>query len=521
MQNQTPSMNFNAFKDSFTQGVSFLKRRFSSSDLTDDVDDDFLHRPGDQSAAVSAQQQQQGLHLTNEQLNVRRSNFATSAPTSPARQPHATSLMQGITKSILHAASPRQMSMSKENSKCLLIIDNQCVDWSKYFRGRKVLGDCNLRVEQTEFSKISILSQSDPSGCLVEAGGRPFRPDFVLIRQPVKELNTDWRPIIMGMLYGAVPSLNTLHSIYNFADKPWVFSHMLMLQRRLGTDRFPLIEQLYAFNQQDLCKAVIRLPSVIKVGQTYKGAGKVKVNVADQLEELSSMISILSTYYTTEPFVDAKYDIVIQKIGPHCKAFVRKGIGSAWKTNTSASMLEQVALTDRYREWISEASKMFGGLDMCSIAAVVGKDGKEYIYEMNDCTFPLLGDTQEEDRKQIAELVVHKINHILSLKQAQQRKESMGSASPQNFIKHETPAKMSSARMDSISNTTVSDAAVAKNPGQPTGHAPPPVPARPANAQAIQRQLSQQNSIVRDESTGVDDTMSNLKKTFAGIFGDM
>ncbi|KAL1238124.1 Synapsin [Trichinella spiralis] len=146
---------FQRFKDSFTQGVSFLKRRFSSSDLTDDVDDDFLHRPGDQSAAVAAQQQQQqGLHLTNEQLNVRRSNFATSAPTSPARQPHATSLMQGITKSILHAASPRQMSMSKENSKCLLIIDNQCVDWSKYFRGRKVLGDCNLRVEQTEFSKI-------------------------------------------------------------------------------------------------------------------------------------------------------------------------------------------------------------------------------------------------------------------------------------------------------------------------------------------------------------------------------
>lgn len=34
-----------------------------------------------------------------------------------------------------------------------------------------------------------------------------------------------------------------------------------------------------------------------------------------------------------------------------------------------------------------------------------GKDGKEYILKASDSTFPLMGDTQEEDRRNIAELV--------------------------------------------------------------------------------------------------------------------
>lgn len=35
-------------------------------------------------------------------------------------------------------------------------------------------------------------------------------------------------------------------------DKPWVFSHLLQLQRRLGRDGFPLIEQTFFPNPRDL-----------------------------------------------------------------------------------------------------------------------------------------------------------------------------------------------------------------------------------------------------------------------------
>ena len=38
--------------------------------------------------------------------------------------------------------------------------------------------------------------------------------------------------------------------------------------------------------------------------------------------------------------------------------------------------------------------------------AVVARDGKEYIIEVNDSATALLGESQEEDRKNIAELVL-------------------------------------------------------------------------------------------------------------------
>ena len=49
---------------------------------------------------------------------------------------------------------------------------------------------------------------------------------------------------------------------------------------------------------------------------------------------------------------------------------------------------------------------MFGGLALCSLEAVVAKDGKEYIIEVNDCAMGLLGERQEDDKMMIAEMVL-------------------------------------------------------------------------------------------------------------------
>ena len=53
-----------------------------------------------------------------------------------------------------------------------------------------------------------------------------------------------------------------------------------------------------------------------------------------------------------------------------------------------------------------QVSKLFGGLGICSLEAVVAKDDKEYIIEVNDCATSLLGESQEDDRKNIADLVL-------------------------------------------------------------------------------------------------------------------
>ena len=56
---------------------------------------------------------------------------------------------------------------------------------------------------------------------------------------------------------------------------------------------------------------------------------------------------------------------------------------------------------------------MFGGLAICSLEAVVGKDDTEHIIEVNDCAMNLMGETAQEDRNMIAELVIKQMEvHI-------------------------------------------------------------------------------------------------------------
>lgn len=55
--------------------------------------------------------------------------------------------------------------------------------------------------------------------------------------------------------------------------------------------------------------------------------------------------------------------------------------------------------------FVSKVSELFGGLEICSLAVIVGKDGKETILKATDCTFSLIGDTQEEDRRMVADIV--------------------------------------------------------------------------------------------------------------------
>ena len=80
-----------------------------------------------------------------------------------------------------------------------------------------------------------------------------------------------------------------------------------------------------------------------------------------------------------------------------------------WKTNVGQSILEEVAVQERHKNWIDAVSSMFGGLAICSLEALVAKDGREVIIEVNDCAMGLLGESQEEDRRHIAEVVLEEM----------------------------------------------------------------------------------------------------------------
>lgn len=52
-------------------------------------------------------------------------------------------------------------TFNKDRCFTLLVIDDQNTDWSKYFRGKRIHGDYDIRVEQAEFKELTLTASSE------------------------------------------------------------------------------------------------------------------------------------------------------------------------------------------------------------------------------------------------------------------------------------------------------------------------------------------------------------------------
>ncbi|KAL6473745.1 hypothetical protein MHYP_G00173060 [Metynnis hypsauchen] len=258
--------------------MNYLRRRLSDSSFVANLPNGYMmdfQRPSGSSSSTSSpaspatERRQQPAQPAQPQAPPAASGSFLSSFSSVVKTAQIASAVQAkaaahgeAASAVAPTASPAAPAKpAVRKPKVLLVIDDAHTDWAKYFRGRKLNGEYEIRVEQAEFSEINLAANVN-AGCTVDIqvtrGGtkvvRSFKPDFALIRQHAFSMTPgeDFRSFVIGLQYGGVASINSLHSIYNFCSKPWVFSHMIKLYHTLGPEKFPLNEQTFFPNHTQM-----------------------------------------------------------------------------------------------------------------------------------------------------------------------------------------------------------------------------------------------------------------------------
>eukprot|EP01095_Lingulamoeba_sp_RSL-Kostka_P011125 TRINITY_DN4157_c0_g1_i1.p1 TRINITY_DN4157_c0_g1~~TRINITY_DN4157_c0_g1_i1.p1 ORF type:complete len:384 (-),score=103.56 TRINITY_DN4157_c0_g1_i1:24-1175(-) len=317
-----------------------------------------------------------------------------------------------------------------EHKKLLIIDNNKNIKWQNYFNNKFLNEDVPVLVYQSGWEDIELTSyfysQSKDKCCkcyveirdIYDNRRHTINPDFLLIRNIINEAtpNRNWKNLLYGLMYANVPSVNNLQACYNFLERPLVFGELIKIREKYSFEEFPLISQNYYPNYQSMMIGIDAYPGVMKLGHAEAGMGKSIVKDHHDFEDYKSIVAMTPFYVTGEHFKEGLYDLRIQKIGDHYRVFKRYSISGNWKTNTGTSIAEDVELTDKYKFWIDEASKMYGGLDILAVDAIHTTDefdnGQEYILEVNDCSIGLAPNYEHEDNLHIVELVLSKMEEI-------------------------------------------------------------------------------------------------------------
>lgn len=309
----------------------------------------------------------------------------------------------------------------------VLVLDTgkQSSDWKSIFQGARLSDGREIQVCQVGWDEFMVSAEPQSSLPLLvhvhrrrpalhpdEPKSLTLQPDFVLIRNEVWGGNFtkhDHRTKLHGLMWGNIPSVNSLESIYMMQEKAVVQSKLYKLNRDLG-DAFPVIPAQYFAGHEEMMYSQ-SFPAVVKVGSAHAGQGKMVVQDHHQMEDFRTVLAMTEgKSLVAEPFIEGAFDLRIQKVGRHVRAFKRTSVSGTWKTNTGSAHIEELEVTDKYRFWVERASELFGGLDICTVDAIhETQTGRELILEVNGTSSGFAPDRYDEDNVHIRELVMEKL----------------------------------------------------------------------------------------------------------------
>jgi hypothetical protein len=319
---------------------------------------------------------------------------------------------------------------SKKNEKdlpTLLVIQTKDEDWVKLCSEYS----SKFKVIQTTWDKIFLSSYSDLQYPMISiyACDNPLypsqkkmidniKPNLLLIRNLVRSISPridstpDYRNILYGFYHSNVPMINELSAIIAEIEKPIMYGRLRKIRDKYGEKIFPLIKQYYYPNYSQI-GVTPNVPYVLKVSYPHAGLGKIRINDYHDTEDIKSILALHKDYCAIEPFIDVDYELRIVFIAPNYYR-VHKRQSMNWKVNFGMTNIrEDCEMKPNWKKWIDLIYENYPDLLIFDIDALVDKNGKEYILEVNGSTQGFTPEHGDQDLEHLRDLVVRKMETIL------------------------------------------------------------------------------------------------------------
>ena len=288
-----------------------------------------------------------------------------------------------------------------------------------------------FRVIQTTWDKISLSSYSDTKYPMISIypNQNPLypsqkkifndiKPSLVLIRNLARyissklELVPDFRNILYGFYHSNVPMINELSAIMAEIEKPIMYGRLRKIRDIYGEKNFPLIQQYYYPNYSEIC-ITPKAPYVLKVSFPHAGYGKIRVKDHHEIDDLRSILALHKDYCSIEPLIDVDYELRIVFIAPNYYR-VHKRSSLNWKVNYGMSNIrEECEMKPEWKKWIDLIYENYPDMLTFDIDALVDKNGKEYILEVNGSSQGFAPEHGKQDLEHLRDLVIRKMEIIL------------------------------------------------------------------------------------------------------------